>query len=123
MVSAIRSAAQLPGNPAVAYALAAAITSQQARERVAAKRREQDQTEAARRREEEAVVALLEGELRALCTTDPDMPLLTAVEFITPDPAHRIALYRGCHAQDLCSGAAKDFALLKRRAQAEGFQV
>jgi hypothetical protein len=47
----------------------------------------------------------------------------TAVEFITPNPAHRIALYRGCHAEDQSREAAKDLALLERRAQAEGFQV
>jgi hypothetical protein len=28
------------------------------------------------------------------------MILLTAVEYMTPDPTRRIALYRGCHAED-----------------------
>jgi hypothetical protein len=42
-------------------------------------------------------VTLLEIELRAICATDPGMPLLTAVEFITPDPGRRVALFiRGC---------------------------
>jgi hypothetical protein len=68
-------------------------------------------------------VLLLGVELRALCATDPDMSLLTAVEYVTPHPAHRIALYRGCHAEDQSIGAAKDLALLERRAQAEGFQI
>jgi hypothetical protein len=51
------------------------------------------------------------------------MSLLTAVEFITHDPARRVALYRGCHAEDQSIGAAKDLALLERRARAEGFQI
>jgi hypothetical protein len=41
VVSAIRSAAQVPGEPAVADALGAAVARQEARERVAARRREQ----------------------------------------------------------------------------------
>jgi hypothetical protein len=66
-----------------------------------------------------------EAELRALCATDTGMSLLTAVEYITPHPAHRIALYiyRGCHAEDQSIGAAKDLAFLERRAKSEGFQV
>jgi hypothetical protein len=137
-VSAIRSAAEVPGEPEVADALAAAIAKQGRRERLAARKREQEETEAARRLEEDALVSLLEVELRALCATDTGMSLLTAVEFITHDPAHRIALYRRCGAEDksisgmrqddarfpkIASSVANDLALLERRAQAEGFHV
>jgi hypothetical protein len=122
-VAAIRSAAEVPGEPAVADALAAAIAKQQARERVAARMREQEETEAARRQEEEAVISTLRVELRALRSTDPGMTLLNAVEYITPHPAHRIDLYKCCHAEDQSIGTAKDLALLERRARVEGFQV
>jgi hypothetical protein len=139
VVAAIRSAAQLPGQPAVADALAAAVAKQEARERAAARRREQEKAEAARRQEEEAVISVLGVELRTLRATDPAMSLLTAVENITPDPAHRITLYRRCSAEDrsirssgmgqddprlltIASSVAKDLALLDRRAKAEGFQ-
>jgi hypothetical protein len=77
-VAAIRSAAEVPGKPAVADALAAAIAKQEARQRVAARKRKQEEAEAARRREEEAVVSGLRVELRALRTIDPWY-----------DPAHR----------------------------------
>jgi hypothetical protein len=65
------------------------------------------------------------------------MTLLDAVEYITPNPDRRIALYRGCGAEDrsvngmgqdppcpleIASPVAKDIALLERRAEAEGFQ-
>ena len=140
VVSAIRSAAQVPGKPAVADALAAAIAKQEERERVAARKRKQEETEAARRQEEEAVISGLEVELRALRATDPGMSLLTAVEYVTSDPALRIALYRRCSPEDrsirsggmgqddpgllkIASSVAKDLALLERRAKAEGFQV
>jgi hypothetical protein len=140
VVSAIRSAAQLPGEPAVAEALAAAIAKRKARERVPVRKLEQEATEAARRQEEEDVISALQFELRAFCANDPDMTLLTAVEYITPDPAHRIALYRRCTAGELsvrssgtvqddpsllkpASSGARDLALLERRAKAEGFQV
>jgi hypothetical protein len=122
-VAAIRSAAEVPGNPAVADALAATIARQEVRERVVARKRRREETEAERRREEEAVVTALRVELRALCATDSGMSLLMAVESITPHPAHRIALYRGCHAEDQSIGAAKDLAFLERRAKSEGFQV
>jgi hypothetical protein len=107
-------------------------------ERVAARKRKQEETDAAHRQEEDALVLLLEVELRALCATYTGMSLLTAVEFITHDPAHRIALYRRCGAEDksisgmgqndtrsskIASSVAKDLALLERRAQAEGFQI
>jgi hypothetical protein len=36
----------------------------------------------------------LGDELRALCVTDPGITLLSAVEYIAFDAAHRIALYR-----------------------------
>ena len=78
VVSAIRSATQAPGEPAIAEALAAAIAKQEARQRVAARKRKQEEAEAARRREEEAVVSGLRVELRALRTIDPWY-----------DPAHR----------------------------------
>jgi hypothetical protein len=138
VVSAIRSAAQVPGESAVVDALAAAIAKQERRARLAARKREQEETEAARRLVEEALVSLLEVELRALCATDTGMSLLTAVEFITHDPARRIALYRHCGAEDksisgmghddarfskIASSVGKDLALLERRARAEGFQV
>jgi hypothetical protein len=138
VVSAIRSAAQIPGKPGVADALAAAIAKQQAREKGVARKRKQEETEAAHREEEEAVISGLRVELRALRTTDPGMSLLTAVEFITSDPARRIALYRRCSAEDqsisgmgkddarfskIAPSVARDLALLERRAKAEGFQV
>ena len=67
------------------------------------------------------MISGLQVEMRALCATDPGMTLLMAVEFIAPYPAHRIALYRCFHAEDQSIGAAKDLALLERRAK--GFQV
>jgi hypothetical protein len=97
-VAAIRSAAEVPGNPAVADALAEAVDRREARERVVARKHQLEETEAGRRREEEAIISGLQVELRALRVTDLAMSLLTAVEYITPDPAHRIALYRGGHA-------------------------
>jgi hypothetical protein len=138
VVWAIRSAAQLPGESAVADALAAAIAQQQKKERVAARKLKQEETEAARRQEEEAVISMLAVELQALRGTDPGMTLLTAVEFVTSDPAQRIALYRLCSPEDrsvrsggmgqdrlvnIASLVDKDLALLERRARAEGCQV
>jgi hypothetical protein len=96
VLAAIRSAAQDPEKPAIADALAAAVAKQQDRERAMARQREQKETEAARREEEEAVVSGLEVELRTLRATDPGMSLLDAVEYITCEPAHRVALYRRC---------------------------
>jgi hypothetical protein len=90
--AAIRSAAQVPGNP-VADALAAAIGRQQGRERLVRRKCKREEEQAARRQEEEAVISTLYVELRALQTSEPHMSLLTAVEFITPDPAHRVVLY------------------------------
>jgi hypothetical protein len=46
------------------------------------------------------VVSGLEVELRALRDSDPGMSLLSAVEYTTSDPAHRIALYRLCSPED-----------------------
>jgi hypothetical protein len=139
-VSAIRSAAQIPGTSAVANALAAAIGRQEARERMVAHKRKQDLAEAARRQEEAAVVSGLEVELRTLLATDPGMSLLDAVEYTTPDPDRRIALHRLCSPEDrkirtggmaqdasrllkIASSSAMELALLERRAKAEGFQV
>lgn len=101
VVSAIRSVVQLPGEPAVADALAAAIAKQEVRKRLVARNRKQEEAEAARRQEEEALISALRIELRVLRTTDPGVTLLTGVEYITSDPAHRIALYRSCSAEDL----------------------
>jgi hypothetical protein len=135
-VAAIRSAAEVPGGSEVAEAFAAAIAKQEARERVVARKRKDAETEAARRREEEAVISGLQVELRALRATDPDMSLLTAVEYTTSDAARRIALYRRCSPEDqsirgmgqddarfskTASSVAKDVAFLERRARAEGF--
>jgi hypothetical protein len=103
------------------------------------KPRKQEQTEAAGRQEEEAIISGLKVELRALRSTDPDMSLLTAVEYITSDPAARIVLYRRCSNENRIIGSsgagqddpglstmvcsmAKDLALLERRARSEGYQ-
>jgi hypothetical protein len=135
VVSAIRSAAEDPSTWAVANALAAAVAKQNARDRVAAGKRKQEENEATGRQEEEAMISGLEVELRALRATDPDMGLLTAVEYITSDPGARIVLYRrnaenrsigssGMGQNDpIASSVAKDLALLERRARYEGFQV
>jgi hypothetical protein len=114
-VAAIRSAAQDPGNPEVADALAAAIASRQARARVAARKRKQEETEAARQREEEAAVSGLQVELRTLCATGPAMTLLTTVEYVTPDPGLRLSLYRRCCADDQSTrGMGEDDARLSK---------
>jgi hypothetical protein len=140
VLSAIRSAAEDPGTPAVAHALAASIAKQNARDWVAACKHKREETEAAGRQEKEAMISALEVELRALCATDPWMGLLTAVEYITSDPATQIVLYRCCRAEARSVGSsgtgqddpglstigwtvAKDLALLERRARSEGFQV
>lgn len=82
----------------------------------------------------------LEVELRVLQASDPRIDLLTAVEFITSDPAHRVTLYSCCTAGDrsirssgvaqdeacllkIASSVDKDLAFLQRRAAAEGFKV
>jgi hypothetical protein len=138
-VAAIRSAAEDPEKPAIADALAAAVAKQQGRKRVAGRKRKQDEEEAARRQEEEAVISGLRHELQALRAADPGMSLLTAVEFTTSDPSHRVALYRRCTedgdiqarglSQDdprllkIASSSALDLAFLERRARGEGFQV
>lgn len=79
-------------------------------------------------------------ETESVRATDPGMSLLTSVEYITSDPARRIALYRCCSPEDrstrssgmgqddprllkIASSVAKDLALLERRAKAEGFHV
>jgi hypothetical protein len=140
VVSAIRSAAQNFGNLAVGAVLGAAMVRQERRDRVMARKRKQEETEAEARQEEEAMISALGDELRALRSTDPQMSLLIAVEYITCDPSHRVALYRRCSAEDrsirsicigpddpglstITSSVAKDVALLERRARSEGFQV
>jgi hypothetical protein len=140
VLSAIGSAAEDPGTSAVANALAVAIAKQNARDRVAACKRKREEIETAGRQEQEAMISGLEVELRALRATDARMALLTAVEYITSDPAARIVLYRRCHAENRSIGSsgtlqddpglstvawsvANDLALLERRARSEGFQV
>jgi hypothetical protein len=138
VLAAIRAATQDPEKPEVAEALSAAIGKQQGRDRALASKREQEEEQAARRQEEEAMMSALQVELQALRDTDPGMSLLNAVEFITPDPGRRIALYRYCSGDDRNIGPSgmgqdgllkttslvdKDLALLERRATAEGFQV
>jgi hypothetical protein len=139
-VSAIRLAAQVPGTPEVADALAAAVAKQEKREQVEARKLKDEETEAARLQGEDAVISGLETELRELRAADPGMTLLNAVKFVTSDPAHRIALYKRCSPEDrstrasgmgqdnprlliIASSAAEDLALLERRAKAAGFQV
>ena len=140
VLSAIRSAAEDPGKPAVTNALAASIAKQNARDWVAACKHKRAETEAAGRQEKEAMISALEVELRALCATEPGMGLLTAVEYITSDPATQIVLYRCCRAEARSVGSsgtgpddpglsttawsvATDLALLERRARFEGFQI
>jgi hypothetical protein len=94
VAEAIRAVALSHGKPEVADALAAAIAKQEAGARAVANRRKQEVIEAARRQEEEEVISGLQVELQALLATDPGMSLLTAVEYITSDPARRIGLYR-----------------------------
>jgi hypothetical protein len=91
------------------------------------------------RRQEEGVLSGLRHELQALRTADPGMSLLTAVEFVTSDPSHRLALYRRCTEDGdiqarglsrddprllkIASSSALDLAFLERRARSDGFQV
>jgi hypothetical protein len=90
---------------------------------VAAKRWLKEEAEIKRRQEEQALVSVLQIELQMLRSSDPGINLLTAVEYVTPDPAHRLSLYRRCCADDQSIGAASDLAFLERRARADGFQV
>jgi hypothetical protein len=138
VLAAIRSAVQDAGKPEVANALTKAIAKEQDKQRVAARKRQQAEMDAARLQEEEAELLGLEVELRMLRAGNPGMTMLIAVEFVTPDPAHRISLYRRCVGDDpsttssgidqdesclqvIRSAVAKGLALLQRRAQAEGF--
>jgi hypothetical protein len=83
------------------------------------------------------VISGLRLELQALRTTNPGMTLLSAVEFVTSDPARRVALYKLCsvEAREIRSTgmgqddsqrlkfatlADQDLALLERRAKARG---
>ena len=135
VVSAIGSTVEVPGKPAVADALAAALAKQDARERVTCRKRRQEEMKARSRLEEEVVISGLNIELRALRATDPGMSLLTAVEYITSDAGRQVVLYRRCSLEDWdigssCIGqdnprlsASRDLALLDRRARAEGHQA
>jgi hypothetical protein len=140
VVAAINFAAQDPEKPAIADALAAAVANQQGRKRVAARKRKREEREATHRQEEGAVISGLRYELQALRAADPGMTLLTAVEFVTPDPGRRVALYGLCSVEDriiqssgmgqddprslnIASMVSNDLAFLERRAKAEGFQV
>jgi hypothetical protein len=135
VVSAIGSTVEVPGKPAVADALAAALAKQDARERVASRKRRQEEMKAKSRLEEEVVISGLQIELRALRVADPGMSLLTAVEYITSDAGRQVVLYRRCSLEgwgieSSCMGqdnprfsASRDLALLDRRARAEGHQV
>ena len=122
-MEAIKEASVRPADSAVAETFKTAVAKQQAAERLVVRKREQEATEAAHRQEEEAVISGSQVELQALLATDPGMSLLTAVEYVTPDPAHRIALYSRHRDENETVGAARDLALLERRAMAEGFQV
>jgi hypothetical protein len=63
-------------------------------------KRERAEMDATCRQEEEAELLGLEVKLRLLRADEPGVTLLTAVEFVTPDPAHRVSLYRRCVADD-----------------------
>jgi hypothetical protein len=102
--------------------LAASIAKQERKVQVQARKHGQEQAEAARRHEEEAVIFALEIELQALRGTDPGMGLLTAVEYITSDPAHRIALYRRCSAEDQSIGSARISPYLSTAPTPKGFR-
>jgi hypothetical protein len=94
VVEAIRSAAACPDNPAVADAFEKAVVRQEAKERLAERRRQKKKVETAKRGTREAEVDGLKAELTALMASDPDMPLMDAVEFVAPDPGDRLELYR-----------------------------
>jgi hypothetical protein len=135
VVSAIGSTVEVPGKPAVADALVAALAKQDARERVASRKRRREEMKAASLLAEEVLISGLQIELRALRATDPGMSLLTAVEYITSDAGCQGVLYRRCSLEERgigssCMGqddprlsASRDLALLDRRARAEGYQV
>jgi hypothetical protein len=135
VVSAIRSTVEVPGKPAVADALVAALAKQDARERVASRKRRQEEIKATSRLEEEAVISGLQIELRALRASDPSISLLTGVEYVTSDAGCQVVLYRRCSLEGWGIGssymgqdnprlsASRDLALLDRRARAEGHQV
>jgi hypothetical protein len=134
VVSVIGSTVEVPGKPAVSDALAA-LTKQDARERVASRKRRREEMKATSRLEEEDVMSGLQIELRALRATDPGKSLLTAVEYLTSDAGRQVVLYRRCSLEDRCIGSScmgqdnprpsafRDLALLDRRARAEGHQV
>jgi hypothetical protein len=96
---------------------------------LATRRQQKEEVEAALRGARQAVVDGLKAELTALMASDPDMPLMDAVDFVTPDPGDRLELYRSFGkpehriGADHCSTVASDLALLERRAEAEGFSA
>jgi hypothetical protein len=94
VVEAIKSAVACPDNPAGADAFKQAIARQRASELSAARRIQKEEAEAAKHRRCEAEMDGLKADLAALVDQDPGMSLLDAVEFITPDPGDRLALYR-----------------------------
>jgi hypothetical protein len=126
--AAIKSAVACPDNPAIADAFQMAVARQQTKVLLAERRRRQEEIEAAKRGTRQAVVGVLKAELTALMASDSEMPLLDAVEFVTPDPGDRLELYRSFKNSehdtgvDHISTVASDVALLERRAAAEGFR-
>jgi hypothetical protein len=83
------------------------------------------------------VISAIQVELRALRDNSPGMDMLTAVEYVTADSGHRVALFRRCSAQDrsvydmgqddsrllkIASSIAKDLGLIECRAMAEGLR-
>jgi hypothetical protein len=104
VVSAIRSAANPSATQNSLMLSRRRLPNSIAGSGVLARKREQEETEAARRQEERASVSGLEVELRTLRATDPDMSLLDAVKYITPDRARRLALYGRCILRTGASG-------------------
>jgi hypothetical protein len=126
VVEAIRFAVASPDNPEAAGAFEKAVARQEAKERLAECRRQKEEVEAALRRRREAELDGLKADLAALMASDPDMPIMDAIEFVTPDPGDRLELYRSfrdskhVNGPDHNSTVAGDLALLNRRAVAEG---
>jgi hypothetical protein len=94
VVEAIRFAVASPDNPEAACAFEKAVARQEAKERLAECRRQKEEVEAALRWRREAELDGLKADLAALMASDPDMPIMDAVEFVTPDPSDRLELYR-----------------------------
>ena len=123
VVEAIKSAVAGPDRPEVADAFRKAVPRQKAKERLAERRRQKEEVEAAKRGTREAVVDRLRAELKTLMASGPDMLLLDAVEFVTPDSGDRLELYRAFRNAGLdqvpegSSPIAGDLAQLKRPAE------